>query len=132
LARIEAATGFSASYGTLVRNGLVTNPITWLTDDRAVPASENKRSLAGVGLQANYVGARAMNAVNAGGNSFGILLILEREEAGGAPSTSNLGKYHGQDETFFYESIMDNIKVRIDAFKGTSSIKENLREIPQI
>jgi pimeloyl-ACP methyl ester carboxylesterase len=133
LSRVESA-NLIAPYSTLSRNGLVTNPITWTTDNRASPASQNKRSLTGTltpNLQSNYVGAQALTV---GGGNFGILLILDLEAAGASPSSTMLGKYHTQDEDFFYESIMDNIKDRIDAFKaangGTTSVRETSREIP--
>jgi len=92
-----------------VPGGPVTNPITWMTDDRAVPASENKRSLVNGRLQANYVGAQINNAKG---------VVIVKGETLKDPTGSM--SYHGQDIPFFYESVLDNIRDRIAAYRAVN------------
>jgi pimeloyl-ACP methyl ester carboxylesterase len=90
--------------------GPVTNPITWTTNETAVPASQNKRSLVNGRLQANYVGAQVNNAK-------GVLIVKGETLKDPTGSMS----YHGQDIPFFYESVLDNIRDRIAAYKALNS-----------
>jgi hypothetical protein len=104
-----------------VRGGPVTNPITWTTDERNVPASENKRSMVNGRLQANYAGAQVNNAK-------GVLIV--RGES--LPAITGSMSYHGQEIPLFYESILDNVKDRINAFNsgaGVTGIKTPERVI---
>ncbi|MDR2592486.1 MAG: DUF3089 domain-containing protein [Chitinispirillales bacterium] len=92
--------------------GPVTNPITWTTDTRDVPASENKRSMANGRLTANYVGAQ----VN---NTKGVLIVRPGPNVT-LPEPSSSMSWHGQDIPFFYESVLDNIRDRIAAYRAAN------------
>jgi hypothetical protein len=94
--------------------GPVTNPITWTTEDRDVPASENKRSMISNRLQANAVGAQVNNAKG--------VLIVRPAEGVKLPEPSSSMSWHGQEIPLFYESVLDNIRDRIAAYRAANGM----------
>ena len=107
------------NFGTWNQNALVTNPISWTTDETPALATENKKSAVEAGetlfspmaMMEHYAGATVHP-------SRGVLEVTDVDESMYPALLPNLSKYHGSDILFFYESIQQNIKDRIEAFKN--------------
>ena len=112
------------NYGTWNQNALVTNPISWTTDETPMPATENLKSAVEIDgvmygpveMKENYAGATVHS-------SRGVLEITDIDESNYPVKLPNLSKYHGSDILFFYESIQQNVKDRIEAFKNANHAK---------
>ena len=62
-----------------------------------------------VKLVEHYAGAKVHKAA-------GVLEIIDCDEELHPALVPNLGKFHTSDTRLFYESIQQNIKIRIDAY----------------
>jgi len=101
---------------------LVTNPITWMTNEMFAPASVNGESAIIIGppgtpisgFENNYVGAR----IDKENGVLVVTLVNPNEEEKYPAPPVPLSRYHGSDISFFYGSIQKNIGDRINAFMG--------------
>jgi hypothetical protein len=116
----EVKSGAYKKFITWKQGALVTNPITWKTHEMPVPASQNKASRV-IGpdnisfeMVKNYAGA----AVDF---EKGVLITIDVDESLYPSLSASIGKYHRHDIAFYYNSIRQNIKDRIFAFKETSA-----------
>ena len=109
----EEESGAYKGFGTWKEGALVTNPLTWLTDEtpaEAVPFAKEYISPFGPKSVVGYAGAVV-------DNDCGLLLVTTFDEAEyEVPMGGLLSRYHGYDVWFFADSITQNIKDRITAF----------------
>ena len=111
----EIASGAVKRFGTWHPDALVTNPISWTTDETLVHAADNLPSLV---PQFDGSLRRVENYANAIVDMEHRVLVTttvpESDYASGVP---NIGIFHQYDMTLFNDSIAANILKRIETFK---------------
>ena len=114
-AQSEIESGAYKTFGTWNAAALVTNPISWTTDETIVPASSNKASLA---LQPDGTYKRTENYADARADKeHHVLVVTTVDEALYGSSVPNIGMFHQYDITLFHDSVKQNVKDRIAAFQ---------------
>ena len=99
-------------FGTWKQGALVTNPLTWKTDEVTATAVPFAGSLPGPDGPMPVEG----NADATVDKERGILVITTVDETQYIPRSKKIGKFHGCDVIFFMDSIRQNIQGRIAAF----------------
>ncbi len=104
------------NFGTWKPDALVTNPISWKSDETPATASENKASrvVAADNVSFEMVEGFADAIVD---KEKGILVCSSVDESQYISNSVIVSMYHRHDITFYHESIKQNIKDRIAAFK---------------
>lgn len=110
----EVADGVYQEFGTWRPGALVTNPITWTTDETPADAASNKASLVFAEDGTPKMAENYANAII--DKEHGVLLTTSVDEAIYTSMSSKISKLHRYDIAFFYGSIQQNIKDRIAAF----------------
>lgn len=111
----EISSGAYEIFGTWKKGALMTNPITWTTNITPAKAEDNKASLViKPDGSVEMVEAFADAAVD---NEHNVLLVTTVDESAYESMSIKVGKYHRYDIPFYYESIRQNVKDRIAAFK---------------
>ena len=101
-------------FATWTEGALVTNPVSWKTDE--VPAGPTPFNVVinGPTKELRFVG----NIVAFADKVRGLLILTSPDEGGYSDSFPGfLSRFHLGDIIFYYESIKQNVKDRIDAFK---------------
>lgn len=110
----EAKSETYKNFGTWNQGALVTNPLTWKTDETTAPAVSFTGMVPGPeGFQLVEGSADATTD-----KTRGILLVTTVDESQYISSSTKVSKYHTCDVVFFANSISQNIKDRIAAFKS--------------
>ncbi|MDR1704180.1 MAG: DUF3089 domain-containing protein [Clostridiales bacterium] len=110
----EIATEAYKRFGTWLDGALVTNPISWRTNELLAHASQNPGSrLTDDDGSAKIIEHYANALVD---NEHCVLITYTPDEAEYTSTSERIGKFHRYDIAFFYESIKQNIKDRINAF----------------
>ena len=112
----EVSSGAYENFGTWKRGALVTNPITWKSDETPAAASQNRASkvIAGDNISFGMVSGYADATVD---KQRGLLMVTSVDESKYRSLSPRVGKYHRHDIAFYYSSIRQNIKDRIAAFE---------------
>jgi hypothetical protein len=117
----EIASGAYQRFGTWDPESLTVNPITWTTSETLAPADANGASLVfrpdGSCRKVEHYADAAVD------NTHRVLVaaaVPEADYQSKMPGT--VSKYHPFDISFYYESIRQNIKDRITAFRGKGFI----------
>ena len=115
----EIASGAYKNFGTWNPEALVTNPITWTSDETPAPADANAASLlpqpdGSLKKVERYADARVDMAHR-------VLVAAAVPEADYSSQFPNIGKFHQHDMGFYHDSIARNIKDRIAAFMAGKS-----------
>ncbi|GBF23169.1 hypothetical protein tpqmel_0573 [Candidatus Gastranaerophilus sp. (ex Termes propinquus)] len=110
----EIASGAYTSFITWKKGALVTNPISWETDEMLMHASKNKASCL-MGSDGTF--KTVENYANAVADKEHCVLVTTTvDEANYEQMVPTVSKFHGGDIAFYYESIKQNVKDRIGAF----------------
>lgn len=115
----EIESGAYKTFGTWASGALVTNPITWRTNETYASASENKASA--VALPGGTVEMVEHYADATVDKEHSVLIVTTVNEADYTASISNISKFHPFDIAFYYESIQQNINDRIESFLHSGS-----------
>jgi len=111
----EIASGAIRGFGTWRPGALVTNPLTWQTDEMLVHAAANKGSLI---MQKDGTAKLVPHLVNALVDKEHFVLVTTTvDEAAYNRNSTKIGKFHRCDIDFFYESVRRNIRQRIESFQ---------------
>lgn len=102
------------NFVTWKQNALVTNPITWKTDETAAPAIPFAWEMMGPDGSISATG----NADAAVDKERGVLVVSTVDESQYSTGFVPVSKYHEGDIMFFASSISQNIKDRIAAFNS--------------
>lgn len=110
----EIETEAYKNFGTWKQGALVTNPITWKTDE--TPAS----AVPFAGFMPGPDGVTPVqgNADAIVDKARGLLSVTTVDESGYNSGLPTVSKYHPCDIVFFYDSIKQNINDRIKAFQS--------------
>lgn len=112
----EIASGAYTVFGTWKSGALMTNPITWLTNETLAPAADNKASkIVQPDGTVEMVPAYANAVVD---KEHSVLVTTTVEESNYLSMSIKVSKFHPYDIAFYYDSIKQNIKDRIAAFKA--------------
>ena len=115
IAPSEIASGTYADFGPILPDALVTNPISWTTDETLRHAADN---LASKIAQPDGTYQRVEHYANALVDmEHHVLVTTTVPEADYSSNVTTTGKFHGSDIMFYYDSIAQNLKTRISAFK---------------
>ena len=111
----EIATDSYKAFGTWNPEALVTNPISWTTEETLMHASANKASMvAQPGEPPRKVEAYA-NAV--ADKEHRVLVTTTVDESRYPSAVPTVSKFHQHDMSFYHDSMQQNLKDRITAFK---------------
>jgi len=106
------------TFTTYLSGAIVTNPIRWTTDETPATTAENGASRVSVGTVSGDVEFIFNYADAIVDNARGILRVTTVNEEGYStilPDKTSI--FHNFNIDFFYESIMLNIRNRIEAYK---------------
>ena len=116
IAPSEIATGAYTEFGTWRDAALITNPISWRTDEVLAHASDN---LASMVIAPDYtIEMRTAYANAIVDKEHSALLVTTVDESAFPVDSVKISKYHRHDLSFFHDSIKQNIKDRIAAFSA--------------
>jgi hypothetical protein len=112
----EVESGAYKNFWTWKEGALITNPITWNTSETPAKATDNKPSkLIDVEkFTVKIVDAFADAVVD---NKHNVLVATSVNETDFPLLSDKISRFHTQDIAFYYESVRQNIKDRIAAFK---------------
>lgn len=102
------------NFGTWKSGALVTNPLTWNTDETTAPAVPFTGMMPGPNGYTPIEGS-ADAAVD---KERGVLAVTTVDESQYVSLSIKVSKYHACDIAFFADSISQNVKDRISAFKS--------------
>lgn len=110
----EIASEAYKNFGTWKQGALMTNPLTWKTDETPAPAAPF------AGMAPGPEGHRPVegNADATVDKARSILTVTTVDESQYLTMSAKVSKYHPCDVLFFADSIRQNIKDRIAAFKA--------------
>lgn len=111
----EVATGAYKAFGTWRAGALITNPISWTTDDKPVPAADNKASLVSSPEGAPQMVEAFADAIV--DKEHNVLVMTAVDETNYLSMSTKISKFHMYDTAFYFGSIQQNVKDRIAAFK---------------
>ncbi len=110
----EIASGAYKRFGTWNPDGLVTNPISWTTNETLAHAAANGASRVALpGKAPEMIGGYANALVD---KEHSVLVTTTVNEADYPPTIPTIGRFHPADMSLYHDSMMRNIKDRIQAF----------------
>ena len=114
------AAGFQKKAPTILPGAVSVNPLSWRTDGKLVPASEN---LGAVIFDAD--GKRhAIAHFTSARNVDGALVVTPKSSALLTDLPFGPGVYHAYDYNLFYENLKANVARRIKAFAAAGARKK--------
>lgn len=110
----EVESGAYLNFGTWKSGALMTNPITWTTEETPAPAEQNGASM--VTRDDGTIEMVKAYADAVVDNEHNVLVTTTVDESNFEAAGGVTSMFHGSDIAFFYESIQRNLQERIAAY----------------
>lgn len=110
----EISSGAYKGFATWQEGALTINPISWTQEELLAHSGDNRASLVLDPEKGPMMVEHYANAIV--DKEHGVLVVYNVDEGAYESFSSLTSKYHRFDIPFFYESIRQNIKDRVDAY----------------